>query len=263
MEESKQHQETDFLSEKKAGFRFRIYRKIFLLIFAAAVLVQGVLLADNYAGRYYDTLKNSFKVLLPLQEELSESALKDLAAQLRRQEGIAAVEEFSSRDALGMVRRQNPQLADTLLLLGTHKMPAYLEVRLSDSALANITTFTESLAVQYPQVQVRFNQEHARLTANTSMFRNVFTLLQAVALFALLLFMFLVEASPVRAGNAWAGVCSGLLAGVGACALMALLLYPTGLLPDIWRTLVSYKQQVVVLVFSGLLGWTFSKWQRF
>ena len=263
MEEVKQDQAADFLAEKKKKSPLRIYRKLFLLVFAVVMLWQGVLLVDNYAARYYAELKDSFKVLLSFTDNPKEEELNKIGQQLRSHNGIETVNVFDSEQALAVVRRQNPQLADTLILLGAHKMPAYIELKLTAKNITAIQSFTDSLAVQYPQIKVHYNKDHARLTANVGLFCKIMRLVQIIALLALVLFMFLVEAFPVKANHAGAGVFSGLLAGVGACAVVAGILYPTGYLPDIWANLISVKQQILVLIFSGLLGWTFVKWQRF
>jgi hypothetical protein len=263
MEEVKQDQAADFLNEKKKKHTFRLYRKLFLLVFALAMLWQGILLMDNYAKNYYAQLKKSFKVLLTLSDNIKAEELNKLGEKIRLEDGIEKVSVFDVEQAMAEVHRQNPQLADTLVLLGSHKMPAYIEAEPSDKAIVNIESLTDSLAVHYPQINVRYNKEHARLTANASLFCKILNLVQWISLLALILFMFLVESHACKAAHAGAGVFSGLLAGFCAGAVTAGLLYPTGYLPDIWAHLICVKEQVLLVVFSGLLGWTFSKWQRF
>lgn len=253
----------DFLADKKKKNAVYFYRKICLLVFAMAMLWQGILLVDNYAKQYYAQLQGSFKMILTLPANTTDEELNKLGEKLRARVGVAAVGVFNSSAALAAVRRQNPQLVDTMLLLGTHKMPAYLEVYPNAKAVAGLQSFTDNLAVQFPQADVHYNAEHARLTANAGLFCKLLRLVEMVALLALLVFMFLVEAAPCRAAHAGAGVFSGVVAAAGACIVGAGVLYLSGHLPEIWNHLFSAKQQVMALVMGGLLGWTLAKWQRF
>ena len=261
MQASKAEQNADFLEKKKISFH--LYRRLFLLVFSVVMLWQGVLLADNGVRRYYTELNNSFKMLLSLREYTTDEELQNLSARLQQREGVAEVKAYNAQEALDALHRQNPQLVDTMLLLGNHKMPAYFEVKLDEKAVANIKSFADNLALHFVQLNVRYNAEHARLIVNAGLFCKLLRLVEMVSLLALAVFMFLVEASARRAVSGVSGFFSGILAAASAVIVLAAVVYPVGYLPQVWNFFISAKQQVILLVMGGLLGWTFSKWQRF
>ena len=238
--------------------------KVFFLVLAGALLWQAVLFTQQYARRYHDELKNSFQVLLALPARVSEKELGELAGALGKTEGVVSADVFSAQDALDALQRRNPQLAENIRLLGTpYRLPAYIALRLDDKAVANITAFTGNLAVAYPQLDVHYDARHARMAANAGLFCQILRVGELAVLLALLVFMFLVEAAPAEGGRALRGVCSGLLAGLCACGAAAGVLYTAGYLPEMWGGKMVWPEQALLLVLCGLLGWTFSKWQKF
>ena len=88
-------------------------------------------------------------------------------------------------------------------------------------------------------------------------------ILGALALLCLLAFMFLVEAFPYEQGHALGGVISGVLAGALSAVALGILICPLGPLADVLAYFTTWHRQVLLVVCCGLLGWTFSKWQKF
>ncbi len=260
---------TDFLEDKKASAApkhvFRLHRRLFLLVFAVAVLWQTLLFLDMRLDSYYRELAASFKVIFVVNGQPSNAALEQMGETLNQKEDVASVRLFSPADGLEAVRRQNPQLAESLLLMGKNKMPAYFELKLTPQAVNNIGPLVDNLASEYASLSPRYNADHARLVFYTGLCAK---LLRLALLFAGLLFfafMFFVEAYPaggLRAHHIGGGV-SGVLAGICSCAFFAALLYPTGFLSEAARVFTTPERQLLLLAFCGLFGWTLSKWQKF
>ena len=244
---------------------FRLYRRLFLLVFAIAVLWQGLLLVDMRLGQYYRDLKDSFKVILTLDGQTGNEALSQMGESLNQKADIASVKLFSSQDGLEVIRHQNPQLVQALLLMGRNKMPAYFEIRLTESSLRNVEALLANLTAEYKGVTAHYNASHAQLVFALGLGKKLLRLLLWFAGLLFLAFMFLVEAYPENKRNSHAAgaVWSGVLAYVGAVLFLAVLIYPTGLLSTALGTFTTPERQVLVFVFCGLLGWTLSKWQRF
>jgi len=260
----------DFLSEsetKKAAPPpvFRLHRRLFLLVCAVAVLWQALLFIDMHLQRYADGLKDSFKVVLTVDGKVNNAALEQMGDSLNQKTDIVSVKLFSPEDGLTIVRRQNPQLVESLLLMGKNKMPAYFEVKLTPQVIHNIVPFTDNLSAEYEHLTPHYNAQHAQLIVYTSICAKMLRLGMVLAGVVFLAFMFLVEAYPEKKahGHYGAGVVSGLLAAGVSFVLALVLLYPAGFLSEPLRVLTTPERQFIVFVFCGLMGWTLSKWQRF
>jgi len=260
----------DFLETKKNATEkpkhvFRLYRRLFLLVFAVAVLLQSLLFVDARLSRYYEELDASFKVILTVDGTADNAALEQMGESLNQKEDIVSVRLFSPQDALEAVRRQNPQLTESLLLMGKNKMPAYYEVKLNSKAVNNIGPFVDNLASEYETLTPHYNKEHAALVFYTGLCAKLLRLSLLFAGLLFLAFMFLVEAYPAGGARIHhvSGAVSGVLAGLCACAFFAVLLYPAGFLTEAARQFTSPERQILVFAFCGLFGWTLSKWQKF
>lgn len=259
----------DFLEEKAAPANpkhvGRLYRQLFLLVFAVAVLWQSVLFIDMRLGAYYRELADSFKVIFVVKGQPSNDVLAQMGETLNQKTDVESVRLFSPEDGLEAVRRQNPQLTESLLLMGKNKMPAYFELKLSDRAVNNIGPMVDNLASEYELLSPRYNAEHARLVFYTGLCAKFLRLALLFAGLLFLAFMFLVEAHPAagRRSHHVSGALSGVLAGACSCAFFAAVLYPTGFLSEAARLFTTPERQILLLAFCGLFGWTLSKWQKF
>ena len=240
-----------------------LYRKLFLLVFSIALIAQGLFLVEKGLTDYYHTLQDSFKVILTVDSPVDSKTLEQWGQSLNQKQDITHVRLLSPEDALAVVRHKNPQLVDSLLLMGKNKMPAYFELTLAVPAINNIRPFVDNLDAEYEELTPHYNAQQAALLLEVGLWAKLIRLLGGVALLAFLAFMFLVEASPAAQGHAWGGLLSGVLAALLACAIMVALLYPMGILTQAVRTFTTWPRQLLLGAFCGLLGWTLSKWQKF
>lgn len=244
---------------------FRLYRRLFLLVFAIAILWQGLLLVDMRLSHYYQELENSFKVILTVNKNIDNTVLAQMGETLNQKQDITSVRLFSPEDGLNEVRRQNPQLAESLLLMGRNKMPAYFELKLAAPIMGNIRPFVDNLAAEYDELTPHYNAQHADFIFYTAVSARLLRLAMALALLLFLGFMLLVEARPVRQSRSheWQGALSGSLAWILSVGVFFLLLYPAGFLQQSVSDFTTPERQILGFIFSGLLGWTLSKWQKF
>ena len=149
--------------------------------------------------------------------------------------------------------------------MGRNKMPAYFELKLSPQTMGNIRPFVDNLAAEYENLTPHYNAQHAEFIFYTGLCFRLLRTAMALAMVLFLAFMFLVEAQPLRGGRShvWNGALSGAIAWAGSMLLMVLLIYPTGLLKESVSLFTTPERQLLGLVFSALLGWTLSKWQKF
>lgn len=244
---------------------FRLHRRLFLLVFAVAVLLQSVVFVDMRLGNYYREMDDNFKVLLTVNGETDNKELEQMGESLNQKKDIMSVRLFSPQDALETVKRQNPQLTEALLLMGKNKMPAYFELKLDYKAINNIRPFIDNLAAEYPALTPHYNFQHARLLFFTGLCAKLFHIAVIFAVLLFLAFMFLVEAYPANEVRAHylGGAVSGVLAGLASCAFFAVLVFPTGFLVQAAGQFTTPGRQLLMLAFCGLFGWTLSKWQKF
>lgn len=240
-----------------------LHRKLFLLVFAVALLVQGWLAVEKGLSDYYRGLAGSFKVILTVDGPAEPAQLEEWGQTLNQKADITSVRLLSPEDALAVVRHKNPQLVESLLQLGKNQMPAYFEVTFADGAMANIEPLVDNLDAEYESLTPHYNLSHAQLMFRVGLYAKLLRALGALALLGFLTFMFLVEAAPYSQQRAFSGLLSGLLAGVLSGVLLAVAVYPAGLLTDLLPYFTTWPRQGMLVVFCGLLGWTLSKWQRF
>ena len=240
-----------------------LHRKLFLLVFAVALLAQGWLVVEKGLSDYYRQLADSFKVILTVDAPADPAQLEEWGQTLNQKEDITSVRLLSPEDALAVVRHKNPQLVESLLQLGKNQMPAYFEVTVADAAMANIEPLVDNLDAEYEDLTPHYNLSHAQLMFRVGLYAKLLRLLGALTLLVFLTFMFLVEAAPYSQQRALSGLLSGMLAGVLSIGVFVLMVYPAGLLTDFLAYFTTWSRQGLLVVFCGLLGWTLSKWQRF
>lgn len=259
----------DFLQEKPTKKRThkvmgRGYRRVFVLVFAIALLWQAVSLMQCQLKQYHQALAEDFKVVLAVAIPASNETLQAWGESLNAKEDILSVNLFSAQDGLAALQIKNPRLAAALVALGREQMPAYFELKLKTHTLSNVQLFTQNLAAEYPQLKVHYSQPQAAMAYYSGLCLRALNFIAVGALVLFVIFMLLVEAYPLRGSTHVAGaVVSALLAGICSLVLVAVCLYPTGLLVPAFQHFTSAGRQILLLVFCTLLGWTLGKWQKY
>lgn len=255
----------DFLEPQKRRSKhvFRLYRRVFTLVFAVAVLLQVVSFTQVQLKDYFTRLDSEFKVILTVDPEVKTEELTQMGESLSAKEDIVEVKLFSPADALAALQKKNPQLTEALLLMGRNKMPAYFELKLNYKAVNNIGPFVDNLAAEYPGLSPKYSPQHARTVFLVGLCLRIVNMAMAFALLLLVFFMFLVEAYPSVSRHLGAGVFSGMLAAGASLIFIAALVYPSGYLLPALNAFTSVGRQVALFVLCGLLGWTLTKWQKF
>ena len=240
-----------------------LHRKLFLLVFSVALLAQGWLVVEKGLSGYHRQLVDSFKVILTVDGPAEPAQLEEWGSALNQKAEIASARLLSPEDALAVVRHQNPQLVESLLQLGKNKMPAYFELAFTDDAIANVELLVDNLDTEYEILTPHYDPVHAQLLFRVGLYVKLLRGLGALAVLAFLTFMFLVEAAPYTQRHALSGLLSGLLAGALSGGILLAVVYPAGLFTDLFPYFTTWSRQGLLVVFCGLLGWAFSKWQRF
>lgn len=258
----------DFLQEKPTPknrtLASRSHRRLFVLVLAIALLWQVMSFMQLQLQQYHQQLVQDFKVLLTVSVNADNETLTTWGESLSAKEDITTVRLFSPQDGLAALQAKNPRLTAALVALGREQMPTYFELQLTHAAINNIRPFVQNIALEYPQLSVKYSPEQADMIFYSGVCLRTLQLAAVFALVLFVIFMFLVEAYPVRGkSRTGADVWYALLAGGVSLGVLALLIYPTGLLVPAVQHFTSVERQAVLLVFCGLLGWTLGKWQKF
>lgn len=259
----------DFLQEKPvhkqaAAPIFYGYRRVFVLVFALALLWQAVSFLQLQLSNYHHALADDFKILLSVNSPLDNKTLAAIGESINARAEVASVKLFSPEDGLMALQQRNPRLANEMVVLGREQMPAYFEIKVVPSALHSVQMLTRQLAAQYPQLMARYVQQQADMAFYTGLCLRSVNVIAILSLAGFLVFMFLIEAYPVRGKSHIPGtVLSALLACAASLAILLILLYPARYLTEQISHFTSLGRQAVLFVFCGLLGWTLGKWQKF
>ena len=79
---------------------FHLHRRLFLLVFAVAVLWQGLLLVDMRLGQYYNELSRTFKMILTIEGKTDNATLQQIGEGINQKADVASVKLFSAKDGL-------------------------------------------------------------------------------------------------------------------------------------------------------------------
>ncbi len=91
----------DFLEpeKRKSKHVFRLYRRVFALTFALAVLLQVVSFTQVQLKDYFNRLDREFKVILTVGPDVNPDELTQMGESLSAKEDILEVKLFSPADA--------------------------------------------------------------------------------------------------------------------------------------------------------------------
>lgn len=230
---------------------------LFALATAAGLAGETLLLAERHCSRLEASLRDDFRVVLFTRSSLEEARAKVLEEKLRAAPEVADVRFISADEALSALKRDDPELAESVALVGGNPLPAAFEVRPTPESLTHLGAWINDaqrladwsdLRYKPGQVQailrLRFYARLLRMTLSTLM-----CIIAAIALVALSL-----SVRPRRAPMLWT------TAGGASGALLAILIsWPLHRDELLW----AWPQplaQLSLLAACATLGWSLSLW---
>jgi cell division protein FtsX len=233
-----------------------------LLALTAAVGLAGetLLLAERHCSRLEASLRDDFRVVLFTRASLEEARAKVLEEKLRASPEVADVRFVSADEALAALKRDDPELAESVALVGDNPLPAAFEVRPSPESFTHLGAWIDGaqrladwsdLRYKPGQVQailrLRFYAHLLRMTLST--------LVCLVAVIALVALSGSMRAGLRAAPALWA-------AGGGAAGLALALAISWPLHRDellwAWPAPLSH---LFLLAACATLGWSLSLWR--
>lgn len=111
---------------------------LFALAAAAGLAGETLLLAERHCSRLEASMSEDFRVVLFTRASLEEARAKVLEEKLRADPDVADVRFISSDEALAALKRDDPELVDSVALIGDNPLPAAFEVRPAAESLTRL-----------------------------------------------------------------------------------------------------------------------------
>ncbi|MBI5239670.1 MAG: hypothetical protein HY926_04300 [Elusimicrobia bacterium] len=229
----------------------------FLFAVMAGLAGESLVLVRTQVARFETVLRDDFRVLLFLKDDVSESQEKVLADRLLGQPEVGDA-RFVSRDAaLAALRRDDPELVDSVTWMGDNPLRPAFEVRPADGAFGRFGDWLTGLRGVAEWSDLRYRPGQVRAILQARLYGHFL---------GLILSALLCLACAALAANLWWGRApdswraAGLPAAAGAslgvlCALAAA--WPARqYLP--WWGMPAVGQQLAVWAAAVLAGALFS-----
>src|SRR5438874_11602564 len=107
------------------------HRLFFGFVVGAAVGLAGetLLLLQRQCARVEQTLRDDFRVVLFMKADLEEGRRKVLEEQLRALPDVEDVRALSKQDALDALRREEPELVESVSFLSDNPLDPGFEIK--------------------------------------------------------------------------------------------------------------------------------------
>lgn len=234
---------------------------VFAFAASAAIAAQSLLLAEGQCRRLETALRDDFRVVLFLRGPLEDSKRMVLEEKLRAAPEAAEVRYVSPDESLAALRREDPELADSVALVGDNPLPGAFEVRPTPEALPRLAAWIDSAEGLADWSDVRWKTAQLQAILRARLYSHwlrltLSTLFCAAAGLALWALLGSLQDRAADRRLAWAGALGG-AAGLALSALAAWPLRRDGLL---WVWPAAWTQAAVIAACAAL-GWSLSLWR--
>lgn len=207
-------------------------------------------------------LRDDFRMLLFLRDELAESKQKVLEDKLLALPDVEEARYVSRREALADLRREDPELVQSVSLLGENPLSPAYEVRFAPGGFGNVPRWLALAAPLADWAEVRYKGGQIRAILQAQ-FLGHFLNLAWSAVICLTALMGLTGLwSVVRKPKGWAwrwahspaALAAGAAGAAGGAGLAALTALPMKILNP-WWAWPSAGRQGVILMGAAVAGW--------
>lgn len=213
-------------------------------------------------------LREDFRVVLFLRAEAAEgkdssARLKVLEEKLRVQPEVAHARYVSAEEALSVLKRDDPELVDSVALVGDNPLPGSFEVMPTAEALPHLAAWIDSVQSLAEWSDVRWKSAQLQAILRARLYghwmrltlSSLFCAAAALVLWALGLSLRV----PGRAGEPRLGI-AGALGGCAGLACAVLVAWPLHHDAVLWSWPLAWTE-VVVIGACAALGWSLSLWR--
>lgn len=238
---------------------------LFALAAAAGLAGESLLLTERLCTRLETSLRDDFRVVLFTRASFDEAHAKVLEEKLRADPAVAEVRFVSADEALSALKRDDPELAESVALVGDNPLPAAYEVRPAPESLTHLGEWIDGVQRLSDWTDLRYKpgqvQTILRLRFYARLLRMALSTL--VCLVAALALLALITAEKEsRPGVTWRRAPALWAAAGGALGVALALAISWPLHRDelLWawpRPLA----QLCLLAACATLGWCQSLWR--
>lgn len=229
---------------------------------AAGLAGETLLLAERHCSRLESAMRDDFRVVLFTRASLEEARAKVLEEKLRAAPEVADVRFIPADEALAALKRDDPELAESVALVGDNPLPAAFEVRPAPEALTHLAAWIDAAERLADWSDLRYKpgevQTILRLRLYAYLLRVTLStlacLLAALALAAL--------SASVRAAVPARRSSAALTAAGGAAGALLALAFAWPLHRDalLWAWPRPFAQ-LTLLAACATIGWALPPWR--
>ncbi|HEX4048938.1 MAG TPA: permease-like cell division protein FtsX [Elusimicrobiota bacterium] len=238
-------------------------RAAWMFAFAAAAALAGqtLLLVEGQCRRLETALSDDFRVVFFLRGPMDDSKRLVLEEKLRAEPEAADVRYVSPEEGLAALRREDPELVDSVALVGENPLPGAFEVRPAPEALPGLAAWIGTAEGLADWSDVRWKPAQLQAILRARLYGHwlrltLSTLLCAAAALALWALLGSLDGKTRDRRLPLAGALGG-AAGLALAAAAAWPLRRDGLL---WAWPAAWTQAAVVAACAAL-GWSLSLWR--
>jgi FtsX extracellular domain len=235
---------------------------VFAFAAAAALAGQSLLLAERQCARLESALEADFRVVFFLRATVPDARREVIEEKLKASPEAADVRYVSPDDALARLRREDPELVDSVALVDGNPLPGAFEVALTADALPRAAEWIDSAQGLADWSDVRWKPAELEAILRARLYgrwlrltlSTLFCAAAALALWALAASLGGGAGEPVLP---WAGA----LGGAAGLALAALAAWPLRRDAVLWAWPAAWTQ-VAIIAACAVLGWSLSLWRE-
>ena len=238
---------------------------VFALAAAAGLAGQTLLFVESHCSRLAAALRDDFRVVLFLAAPARSEGgrLKILEEKIRSQPEVIEVRFISADEAYAALKRDDPELAESVALVGDNPLPAAFEVRPSAEALTHLGAWLDGARRLADWSDIRYKsgqlQSLLRLRFYAYLLRVTLSALLCLISGLGLALLYTAARAPAAAQTrslaAWAG-----LGGVCGMVLAVLIAWPLRRDELLWAW-PTLPAQAALLTLCVSLGWSLSLWR--
>lgn len=255
----------DYGSKGKKNVR-KGYRIVFLLAFCISILAEALLFMHTQVREISLILKEDFKIMLILSKETKIDRI-DIEERIKTLNGVEDVVFITKTQRLKRLNENAPELASSVLSVGSNPMPDTFEVRLNESVLGDLNSWMDSVSRIQGISEVKYKSLEAYAILHALFYGNFIFIslmlgLMAIVLLGVLTLIYrfnlfnLIENFKKDIAWFWTGI----FGAFSAVILCYAILYPIKHLSPIW-VWPGPGWHMMIILTGGISGWVISQWK--
>lgn len=245
------------------GSRAR-YGWAFGLTAAVGLAGQTLLFLERQAWKLEGSLREDLRVVLFLHAGPEDSKVKVIEEKLRAMPEVAEVRFVAADEALAALKREDPELVESVALLDENPLPGAFEVRPAPEALPRLAAWVSTVRPLAEWFDIRYKPGQVQAILTARFYAHLLKVVLSALLCAGAALALSALSSGLRHAHSPRAAARGALAGaLGAAAgalLAAGLAWPLRRLELLWAWPAA-SAQLTLLASGALIGWSLPPWR--